>query len=106
MSRVVNKRVTNEFDVYIGRPSEWGNPFSHRNGTLAQFKVATVAEAIESYRIWLWREVQRDPAKLNRLRELDGKTLGCWCAPGPCHGDVLIEAARWAANNLDPWETL
>lgn len=22
------------FDIYIGRPSVWGNPFSHKQGTL------------------------------------------------------------------------
>lgn len=26
-----------------------------------------------------------------RIRELDGKALGCWCAPQACHGDVLVE---------------
>jgi len=27
-------------------------------------------------------------------RELKGRTLACWCAPRPCHGDVLA----WVAN--------
>jgi len=25
--------------------------------------------------------------------ELKGKTLGCWCKPYQCHGDVLAELA-------------
>jgi hypothetical protein len=25
--------------------------------------------------------------------ELKDKTLGCWCKPLPCHGDVLVELA-------------
>ena len=25
------------------------------------------------------------------LHELEDKVLGCWCKPGVCHGDVLIE---------------
>ena len=25
--------------------------------------------------------------------ELKGKTLGCWCKPLACHGDVLAEIA-------------
>jgi hypothetical protein len=25
------------------------------------------------------------------LDELEGKTLGCFCKPEPCHGDVLLE---------------
>lgn len=28
---------------------------------------------------------------LARLPELEGRALGCWCAPQPCHGDVLLE---------------
>jgi hypothetical protein len=25
--------------------------------------------------------------------ELKGKTLGCWCKPEACHGDILAELA-------------
>lgn len=28
---------------------------------------------------------------IDDLHELEGKTLGCWCTPEKCHGDVLIE---------------
>ncbi|NIH85313.1 DUF4326 domain-containing protein [Amycolatopsis granulosa] len=31
------------------------------------------------------------PDLLARLPELAGRALGCWCAPLPCHGDVLLE---------------
>jgi len=78
------------FDVYIGRPSPWGNPYSHKNGTKAQFKVATIEEAIEKYREYLLS----NPELMDKLSELRGKTLGCWCKPGPCHGDVLLELAN------------
>jgi hypothetical protein len=78
------------FDVYIGRPSKWGNPFSHQDGTLAQFKVATREEAVESYRQW----VLQQPELMAALSELRGKVLGCWCAPLACHGDVLMELAN------------
>ncbi|HVW40896.1 MAG TPA: DUF4326 domain-containing protein [Amycolatopsis sp.] len=35
------------------------------------------------------------PDLLRRLRagELAGRALGCWCAPQPCHGDVLLDYA-------------
>jgi hypothetical protein len=33
---------------------------------------------------------------LNDLVELKGKTLGCWCKPKTCHGDILVKLA----NNL------
>jgi hypothetical protein len=75
------------YDIYIGRPSKWGNPFSHKIGTLARFQVGSIIEAIESYRKW----IKTQPELLAALPELKGKTLGCWCKPGPCHGDVLVE---------------
>lgn len=25
------------------------------------------------------------------IRELRGKTLGCWCKPKACHGNVLLK---------------
>jgi hypothetical protein len=28
------------------------------------------------------------------LHELRGKDLLCWCAPGSCHADVLVELAN------------
>jgi hypothetical protein len=81
------------YDVYIGRPSKWGNPFSHKEGTKAFFKVNSVEEAIRLYTVWLAGQ----PDLLAALPELRGKTLGCWCAPGPCHGDVLL---KWANDEI------
>lgn len=31
---------------------------------------------------------------LQQLPELKGKTLGCWCKPGKCHGDILLELIK------------
>lgn len=77
------------YDVYIGRPSKWGNPFAVKAGTLAAFRVATVDEALARYEAWL----RDQPALMASLVELRGKTLGCWCKPGLCHGDVLARLA-------------
>ncbi|MGK7635302.1 DUF4326 domain-containing protein, partial [Salmonella enterica] len=41
------------YDVYIGRPSKWGNPYSHKEDTLAEFKVKNRAEALEKYEKYL-----------------------------------------------------
>ena len=74
--------------MYIGRPSPWGNPFSHMPGTLAKFKVAHRAEAIDRFREWFTAQ----PDLVERAkRELRGKVLGCWCKPASCHGDVIAE---------------
>jgi hypothetical protein len=71
-------------DVYIGRPSVWGNPFVvGRDGTRA--------DVIRKYRDWL----NTQPRLIERAkRELKGKILGCWCAPAACHGDVLATIAN------------
>lgn len=79
------------FDVYIGRPSAFGNPFSEKAGTQAEVKVESREEAIACFREW----VQQQPEMLARIkRELRGKVLGCWCCPKSCHGDVLAEIAN------------
>ena len=78
------------WDVYIGRPSKWGNPFSHKVGTRAEFLVASREEAIALYAEWILLQ----PLLMTDLHELRGKTLGCWCAPLPCHGDTLYKLAN------------
>lgn len=83
---VVNCRKE-PFDVYIGRPSEYGNPFSTKENSLAKFHVRTRRESIERFREW----APKQPGFLERVKMLRGKRLGCWCHPKPCHGDVWVE---------------
>jgi len=72
--------------VYIGRPSKWGNPFTHlRTNTKAEFVVATREEAIAKYESYLLGRQDL----LDSLHELKGKKLGCYCKPDSCHGDIL-----------------
>lgn len=78
------------YDVYIGRPSKWGNPFTHLdNSTHAKYKKATRQEAIEAYKDYILNGEGKH--LLDNLHELDGKVLGCWCKPKSCHGDILVE---------------
>jgi len=78
-------------DVYIGRPSDFGNPFTHLEYGLAKFKVASREEAIEKFEVWLLAQ----PELVARVKqELKGKVLGCWCAPKKCHGDILARIAN------------
>lgn len=88
--KVVHCRKEN-YDIYIGRPSKWGNPYSHINDgkTLATNIVKTREDAINSYRKWITEG--KGKHLLNDLHELKDKTLGCWCKPKSCHGDVLVE---------------
>ena len=57
-----------------------GNPFViGRDGTREQ--------VIEKYREW----ILSNPKLLGDIEELRGKTLGCYCSPLACHGNILIE---------------
>jgi len=85
---VVNRHYE-EFDVYIGRGSDWGNPF--RIGPDGDRE-----QVIERYRHWLF--ARKD--LLARLDELDGKRLGCYCSPQKCHGDVLLAALKAKQQGL------
>ena len=78
--------------VYIGRAgptygfpaSKWANKFMiGRDGARE--------EVIETYERWLRDE---RPDLMAALNELRGKDLVCWCAPKPCHGDVLLRLAN------------
>ena len=71
------------FDIYIGRPSKWGNPY-------AVGEDGTRSEVIRKYEWW----IRKQPHLMNSLHELKGKTLGCWCAPKACHGDVLVKLVK------------
>lgn len=71
------------YDVYIGRPEKWGNPFSIG-------KDGNREEVIQKYMDWL----SEQPELLSDIHELKDKVLGCWCAPKACHGDILAEIAN------------
>ena len=81
-TRVVHCKKS-PYDVYIGRPSDWGNPF-------VIGKDGDRADVIEKYRRWIMRQ----PDLLARAKkELRGQRIACWCKPEACHGDVLAEIA-------------
>lgn len=84
MVKVYNKRdkdIPNDA-IYVGRPSKWGNPYVvGRDGTRKQ--------VVQRYRESLGHERIKDIRT-----SLRGKDLVCWCAPLPCHADVLLEIAN------------
>lgn len=81
MTKVVHCKKS-EYDVYIGRPSKWGNPFIiGRDGTRQ--------DVVDKYREWITNGDGK--CLLKQLSELKDKTLGCFCKPEACHGDVLVE---------------
>ncbi len=96
------------YEVYIGRgkdpetfvPGEWGNRFSHRDSKFEIVRVESAEEAVACYKAELWERIRREELSLESLASLAGKTLGCWCAPACCHGDVLSRASIWAVEEL------
>lgn len=80
--------------IYIGRGSMWGNPFPI---TRDQTRAMVIAE----HKHWLANETAAGRITNEQLATLHGKHLVCFCAPSPCHGETLIEAAAQAVANLN-----
>jgi hypothetical protein len=82
----VHKCTEAELDngVYVGRGSIYGNPF--RIGRDGSRK-----ECIQKYK----EKILGDAAFLTFIKmNLRGKDLICFCAPLPCHAEVLAEIAN------------
>jgi Domain of unknown function (DUF4326) len=78
--------------VYVGRAVRRGGWHLDRSPYANPFRPGpdgTREQVIDRYREWLTGR----PDLLARLPELRGRRLGCWCAPLPCHADVLAELA-------------
>jgi len=90
VTKVVNK-YKDGYDVYIGRGSIFGNPYTHKfiDNTKAEFQVETREEAIEKYKEYFYDRIEKDSDFLDKVLRLQGKTLGCYCKPASCHGDVI-----------------
>jgi hypothetical protein len=85
--------------VYIGRNmshyvkgavgSKWANPFKvdkyGRDGCLNKY---------EEY-------IRSNVQLMGCLNELNGKVVGCWCAPEKCHGDVLMKLINEAKSTTN-----
>ena len=63
----------------VDRRTEWGNPFEMPHDGDRETVIRNYAEHFLPYK----------PSLLSRISDLQGKALACWCAPEPCHADVL-----------------
>jgi hypothetical protein len=72
--------------VRIDRKTLWGNPF-------VMGKDGSRAEVMLKYAF----AAPMNDTLMKDLPTLRGKALGCWCAPLPCHGDVLIQLLKASA---------
>lgn len=88
--------------VYIGRPSPMfpqyvGSPLANPYHLVDEEDRIRI---LNDYRWWMQHKTtgdQTDPAFQEVVRILrlslrsEGVTLACWCAPKPCHGQVIRE---------------
>lgn len=113
---VVNLRRA-PYDVYIGRvradpysddvweqrgvarvPARgcFGNPFQVDFGNVKRLPPldakAYLASVLAGFRAYFAKRVEEDHAFRAAVLGLRGKRLGCFCKPGPCHGDII---AAW-----------
>ena len=93
MPRVLNRRYDEitENTVMVDRTTKWGNMF--RINQWFRGKRLTRQSAIDIYEDWLLYSDQGTKL-LEDIEELRGKDLMCWCAPLPCHADILLELAN------------
>lgn len=93
--RIVVHCLRSNYGVYIGRgrcpktgeSNALGNPF-------VIGKDGNRREVIEKYEHeYLRPRIEKDKVFREKIKNLHGKVLGCWCYPLPCHGDVLVKVA-------------
>lgn len=114
--------------IPIYRPHVLGNPFSHLSSrTRAEFKVATVEEAVSCFEVWLQEKLRNyqpdvcDAMNVIAIRHLKnvrkdedsrsetGPTtdtplnLVCCCAPKPCHGSIIKKIIETSYKRPRNW---
>ena len=100
MPRVLNLRDLRDGvpdgAIYCGKPMRRqrlsGSPFANPFKLGRKATDTERAESIACYERWLMMQ----PALLAQLHTLAGRDLACWCAPLPCHCDVLVRMANGA----------
>lgn len=72
-----------EKERYPPKDSIWCNPYKIG-------KDGDRNEVIQKYEAYIRNKINANPEMKSELEKLRGKNLGCWCAPEPCHGNVLL----------------
>ena len=101
-TKVINIKSGDRYDIYIGRnrgsACHFGNPFvigpdGTREDVIRKFDLwirGVAYTQIESHRrAWI----------LQNIEKLRGKTLGCYCKPLACHGDIYIQLLQEAEEH-------
>lgn len=97
--RAVNL-MKESYDRYIGRDyddpdgrGKFGNPVAcNRVCPVCGEIHRTKGSTLPCYSKCLNDRIRKDKAFRKAVRKLNGKRLGCYCKPNPCHGDILVLA--------------
>jgi len=98
--------MRNSNNVYIGRSgvvfingerfpktvSKWANPFT--------VKEHGRDKCLELYKEYIRKLIEKEG--INEIMKLKNKTLGCWCKPDKCHGDILVEILNELSGSAPP----
>jgi hypothetical protein len=88
LTKVVNL-YKEPYTIYIGRAGKgqdgyFGNPFSLKAGE-------SRGSTISKYKKYFNNRINTDETFKQKILALKGETLGCFCKPHTCHGDIIIE---------------
>lgn len=92
-TRVVNLRAST-YDVYIGRAGRgqdgyFGNPVKIGEQCPVCCEVhRTGGSTLPCFKVYMVQRLRRDAEYRRRVYAMQGETLGCFCKPKDCHGDV------------------
>ena len=93
-TQVVNLRH-DTYDIYIGRPGRHQDGYFGNGHVIGWCDICEVShsriEAIEAFKKDFLFRIEHDTQFRNRVMGMRGKTLGCFCKPLPCHGDIYKE---------------
>lgn len=93
--------MQNDKNLYIGRAGVVfinGRRFPQIASVFCnRFKIGrdgSREEVIAKYEKELRLRVENDDEFRQSLLSLKNKTLGCWCKPGACHGDIIVKIVK------------
>lgn len=93
MSQLKETKIVNlykePYDIYIGRAGKgkdgyFGNPIKLK-------PTQKPGDTLTEYKEYFINKINTDSEFKDKVLELKGKILGCFCKPKPCHGDIIVE---------------
>lgn len=91
------------YDTYIGRAGKGKDGYFGNPHVIGYCKICSAdhsrEECIAAFKADFDKRIESDSEYKRRVLELRGKTLGCFCAPNACHGDIFVDYINKLNNN-------